>query len=92
MKRQFTAAILAASLALSACANMTDSQKAQATAATAGAIGGGVLATLLGGEGGWVAAGAIAGAVAGTMVAKNDQTGECYFANGDGTYTPGPCQ
>lgn len=91
MKKQLTAGILVAGLTLSACANISDSTKAQATAATAGAIGGGVLATLLGGEGGWVAAGAIAGAAAGAVVAQNSQTGECYYANGDGTYTPGAC-
>lgn len=91
MKNAITATILAASLAVSGCANLTDDQKATATGATAGAIGGGVLATLLGANEGWTAAGALAGAAAGAMVARNSQTGECYYANGDGTYSRGAC-
>ncbi|WP_108263407.1 hypothetical protein [Mangrovicoccus ximenensis] len=60
MKTKFTAAILAGALALSACENMTQQQGEQAMGATAGAIGGAVLAQLLGANAGWTAAGALA--------------------------------
>lgn len=91
MNKKLTATILASALTLSACANVSDQQKATATGATAGAIGGGVIATLLGANSGWTAVGALVGAAAGATVAKNSDTGECYYANGDGTYSKGTC-
>ncbi|WP_138468359.1 glycine zipper 2TM domain-containing protein [Poseidonocella sp. HB161398] len=92
MKTKITAALLAGALALSACENMTNEQGAQVMGAGAGAVGGAVIATLLGANSGWTAAGALAGAAAGAMVARNSETQECYFANGDGTYYKAPCQ
>ena len=92
MQMRKLAVVLAASLALSACASVSDNTKATGTGAVAGAIGAGVLANLLGADEAWTWIAAAAGAAAGAMVAKNDQTGECYYANGDGTYSKGACQ
>ncbi|WP_172328843.1 glucose-6-phosphate isomerase [Mangrovicoccus sp. HB161399] len=92
MKTQITAAVLAGALALSACENMTQEQGATAMGAGAGAVGGAVIATLLGANSGWTAAGALAGAAAGALVARHDDGQQCYYANGDGTYYKAPCQ
>ncbi len=92
MKTQITAVVMAGALALSACQSVSDQTKATGTGAAAGAVGGAVIATLLGANSGWTAAGALAGAAAGAMVARNGQTQECYYANGDGTYYKAACQ
>lgn len=91
MTKQFTAGILAAVLALSACENISDQTKATAAGGVAGAVGAGVIAQLLGASSDWVAIASVAGAAAGAIVARNETTGQCYVSNGDGTYSKSAC-
>ncbi|MGB0659991.1 MAG: glucose-6-phosphate isomerase [Mangrovicoccus sp.] len=91
MYRSIATLGLCAVLALTACDSISDTNKATATGATAGAVGGAVLAKLLGAEGGWTAVGALAGAAAGAVVARNDQASQCYYAKGDGSYYKAAC-
>ncbi|MBE3636595.1 glycine zipper 2TM domain-containing protein [Mangrovicoccus algicola] len=92
MRVQITAALMAGTLALSACEGMTEQDGRTVMGGTAGAVGGAVIAQLLGASSGWTAASALAGAAAGAIVARNQETQECYFANGDGTYYKAPCE
>ena len=91
MLKRATALVLVAALGLSACDSVPDSTKATLTGGTAGAIGGAVLMQLIGANPYWTAAGAVAGAAAGALVARNSQTNQCYYSNGDGTYSPRTC-
>ncbi len=91
MTRHLTGGVLAAALLLAACANVTDQQRATATGGVAGAIGAGVLANLLGASDDWITIASLAGAAAGAVVARNEATEQCYYANGDGTFREAPC-
>ena len=57
----------------------------------AGAAGGALLASELGANDNWVILAGVAGAAAGTLLARNTQTGQCAYSNGDGTYSVAPC-
>lgn len=57
----------------------------------AGAGAGLITANALNANQNWTIVTALAGAAVGTMVARNTQTGQCAYSNGDGTYRVGPC-
>ncbi|MGO4910153.1 glycine zipper 2TM domain-containing protein [Pseudorhodobacter sp. W20_MBD10_FR17] len=78
------------SLALTAC-DMTQRDQSQLGGALAGAAVGVVTATLFDADKDWVIIAALAGAAVGTMVAQNNQTNQCAYAVGDGTYRILPC-
>ena len=76
-------------LSLSACQMTTNEQ-----AMVGGLVGAGaglITANALGANSSWTVIAVLAGAAAGTMVARNNATNECAYANGDGTYRTGPC-
>ncbi|MDU8929091.1 glucose-6-phosphate isomerase [Alisedimentitalea sp. MJ-SS2] len=88
-KSTLTLAAISA-LALSAC-NMSTYEQQQLGGAAAGAAIGLVGANILGANTNWKIIATLAGAAAGAHVATNQKTGECAYANGDGTYTTRPC-
>lgn len=90
MHKQALAAVTAATLALSGCAGLTPQQQL-ATGAVLGAGAGLLTANAFNANPTWTVLTVLAGAAAGTLVAKNNQTGQCAYANGDGTYYTAPC-
>ena len=90
-----TLAALAASLVLvlGACANLTPEQRNDLGAGTAGAVVGGVAAAaIFNASAGWVIASSLAGAAAGVLIARNNNTGQCAYSDGDGGYVTEPCR
>ncbi len=81
MHKTLTAAVLAAALALTACGNVTKNEVGMGVAA--GAIGA-IAATALGANPAWTVAAGAAAATAGALYARNQQTGQCAYHNGDG--------
>lgn len=90
MKRLSLALAAAASLATAGCDRLTPQQQI-AAGALLGAGAGLLTANALKANSSWTLLTALAGAAAGTLVARNLQTGECAYANGDGTYYTAPC-
>ena len=82
---------LVSSVALSGCMQMTPQQQTDTGGALAGAAVGLITAKALGANTEWTVLTTLAGAAAGVIVARNQQTGECAYSNGDGTYRTGPC-
>jgi hypothetical protein len=85
--------ILAAALgsvALTAC-DMTQPQEPQLGGALVGAAIGVVTAKIFDADDDWVIIAGLTGAAVGTMVAQNNQTDQCAYAVGDGTYRILPC-
>ncbi len=78
-----------ASLGLAGCINTNDNR--ELTGAAVGAGAGLVGAAVFDANPGWTVISTLAGAAAGTLVARNTQTDECAYANGDGTYRTVPC-
>ncbi len=56
-----------------------------------GAAGGVLLADAFDANPEWTIVAGVAGATIGTLVARNTQTGNCAYSNGDGTYSVRPC-
>lgn len=79
------------SLALSGCMQMSSQDQNQLGGALAGGAVGLITAKALGANSNWTVLTTLAGAAAGVMVARNANTGECAYSNGDGTYRTGPC-
>ncbi|MGR3759104.1 glycine zipper 2TM domain-containing protein [Roseobacteraceae bacterium NS-SX3] len=77
-------------MALTACTNMTPEQRTVAGVA-GGAAAGLVAADALKADDDWRLIAALGGAAAGTMVAQNNQTKQCAYARGDGTYYTAAC-
>lgn len=90
MHKKFLVAATAASFTLAGCAGMTPQQQI-ATGAILGAGAGLLTANAFNANPTWTVLTVLAGAAAGTLVAKNNQTGECAYANGDGTYYTAAC-
>ena len=90
MTRKF-ALMLPVVFALSACLQ-DPSARNQASGAAVGGVLGAITATALGADTEWLIIGTLVGAGAGALVAQNQQTGECAYANGDGTYYRAPCR
>lgn len=89
MYRNIIALACASTLALSAC-QMTNSEQAM-VGGLVGAGAGLITANALDANDNWTVVAVLAGAAAGTMVARNNATRQCAYANGDGTYRTGPC-
>lgn len=90
-----TVAALAASsiIALSACENLTPQQRNDVGAGTVGAVAAGATAALLfNANAGWTIAASLAGAAAGVLIARNSQTGQCAYSDGQGGYVTRQCQ
>lgn len=78
----------AASLGLAACATTTDEEIA---GGLLGAAVGVITAKALNADDDWVIIAALAGAAIGTLVARNNATGDCAYSRGDGTYRIARC-
>ena len=89
MKTQILTLACAGSLALAGCNLTTEEQMAVGVIAGAGA--GLLTANALNANSNWTILAVLAGATAGALVAKNNATGECAYAKGDGTYYSAPC-
>jgi hypothetical protein len=70
---------------------MTQNEQDQLGGALVGAAVGVVTAKLFDADSNWVILAGLAGAAVGTLVAKNNQTDQCAYALGDGTYRILPC-
>jgi F0F1-type ATP synthase assembly protein I len=88
MKNTLIAVMCSALLATSGCMSLTEDE---ASGAAVGGVLGAITAAALGANTEWLIIGTLAGAAAGALVARNDTTGECAYANGDGTYYTAPC-
>jgi integral membrane sensor domain MASE1 len=75
-------------LALAGCT--TSQQNATIATAGGGALGA-LTAAAFTNNPGWIVAGGVAGAAAGALYARNQNTGQCAYSNGDGTYRVAPC-
>lgn len=82
---------LVGSMTLSACMQMSESDRRDVGGATVGGAVGLITAKALDANSNWTVLSTLAGAAAGVMVARNQETGECAYSNGDGTYRTGPC-
>ena len=89
MHRRIVALACAGALALSACQMTNDEQVIVGGLVGAGA--GLITAKALDANSNWTIIAVLAGAAAGTMVARNNATRQCAYANGDGTYRTGAC-
>ncbi|WP_114965982.1 glycine zipper 2TM domain-containing protein [Alkalilacustris brevis] len=90
MRRPILMASCAAVLGLAACDGMT-SQERMVVGGLAGATVGVVAADFLRADRNWTIIAGLAGATAGALVARNQQSNECAYARGDGTYRIAPC-
>ena len=90
MKRTVTGALLLFTTTLAACVETTSDT--QVAGALIGGTLGAVTAYALDADQSWIVLGALAGAAAGTLIARNAETGECAYANGDGTYYRAACR
>ena len=89
MSKLMMTALAIASFTLAGC-QLTPQDRANIGLLT-GAAGGVLLADAFDANPEWTIVAGVAGAVAGTMVARNTQTGNCAYSNGDGTYSVRPC-
>ena len=90
MKTHIFALAAASLIALSGC-NMSMQDQNQLGGAAAGAAVGLVTAKLFDANTNWTILATLAGAAAGAHVATNQNTNECAYSNGDGTYTVRRC-
>lgn len=89
MRKILTIVAVTGSMALAGC--VSEDQERQVTGAVIGGGLGLITAKVLGADNDWVVVSTLAGAAAGALVAKNQQTGQCAYARGDGTYYRAPC-
>jgi len=82
---------LVSSIALSGCMEMSTAEQNDLGGALAGGAVGLITAKALGANSNWTVLTTLGGAAAGVMVARNSNSGECAYSNGDGTYRTGPC-
>jgi F0F1-type ATP synthase assembly protein I len=88
--RKLTLALAAVAAVSVAGCQMSDQERM----VVGGAIGAGagfLTAQALGASRNWTIVSTLAGAAAGTLVARNQATGDCAYAVGDGTFRTGPC-
>jgi osmotically inducible lipoprotein OsmB len=90
MRKSVILLATASTVFLAGCEGMT-SQERMVVGGLAGAAVGVVAADVLRADRNWTIIAALAGATAGALVARNQQTGECAYARGDGTYVVRPC-
>lgn len=92
MRVKLIALTLSASLGLAGCYNTLTPDQQLAVGALGGAAAGLLAADIVNANSNWTVLAALAGAAAGTVVARNQQTGLCAYARGDGTYYEARCR
>lgn len=90
MRKTITILAAGAAIALAGCDTMTPRER-QLAGGLVGATAGLVTASALNAGAGWTLVTVLAGATAGTLVARNERTGQCAFARRDGRYLTRPC-
>ncbi len=90
MIRQIATIALISTVALAGCQNLSPQDRSNLGLLT-GAGAGVLTAQAFDANPQWTIVAGLAGAAIGTMVARNSQTGQCAFSNGDGTYDVRPC-
>ncbi len=92
MRNRFILALGTSVTLLAGCANTGYNSDANTVAGAAGGAAAGLIAAeALEANDNWRLIAALGGAAAGTMVAQNQQTSQCAYARGDGTYYTAPC-
>ncbi len=90
MKKFIAPILMVAALATAACQPLSPQDRSNL-----GLVGGAGAGLLLAGafdaNPAWTIGATLAGAAIGTQVARNTQTGQCAYSNGDGTYRVGAC-
>ena len=87
MKKHVTALAAAAALVLAGCEDLSKEEQGALIGAGAGAV----VAQVFDANLGWTVVAAAAGAAAGVLIARNQQTNECAYADGRGGYVTRPC-
>lgn len=90
MKTVILPAILIAAVLVSACQPLSPQDRSN-LGLLGGAGAGVLLADAFDANPAWTLVAGLAGAAIGTQVARNTQTGQCAYSNGDGTYTVAAC-
>lgn len=91
MPTKFIALTAAGALALGACTQTGTISENEAAGALFGGAAGIIASEVFDIDDGWRIATALAGAAAGALIARNIETNECAYSNGDGTYYTQPC-
>lgn len=89
-KGTLLAAAAVVAIALAGCETMTP-QERQVTGGLVGATAALVTANALNASAGWTLLTVLTGATVGTLVARNERTGQCAYARGNGRYLMRPC-
>lgn len=90
MRKAILSTATIAILALPACEGMTTEERTVVGGLTGAAVGY-LTADALNANPEWTIVATLGGAAVGALVARNEDTGECAYARGDGTYRIGPC-
>ncbi len=90
MKKIIAPMLLVAATAISACQPLSPQDRSN-LGLVGGAGAGLLLASAFNANPQWTILTTVAGAAIGTQVARNTQTGQCAYSNGDGTYRVAPC-
>lgn len=90
MKKIIAPAMLIAALATSACVPLSGQDRSN-LGLVGGAGAGLLLASAFDANPAWTVGATLAGAAIGTQVARNTQTGQCAYSNGDGTAYVAAC-
>ncbi len=90
MKKIIAPMLLVAATAISACQPLSPQDRSN-LGLVGGAGAGLLLASAFDANPQWTVLSAVAGAAIGTQVARNTQTGQCAYSNGNGTYRVAPC-
>ncbi|MBF9043997.1 glycine zipper 2TM domain-containing protein [Rhodobacterales bacterium HKCCE4037] len=90
MKKIVAPVLLIAAIAVSACQPLSPQDRSN-LGLLGGAGAGLLLADAFNANPQWTILATVAGAAVGTQVARNTQTGQCAYSNGDGTYYVAAC-
>ncbi|MEX3014454.1 glycine zipper 2TM domain-containing protein [Gymnodinialimonas hymeniacidonis] len=91
MKKVIAPVLLIAAVAVSACQPLSPQDRSN-LGLLGGAGAGLLLADAFNANPQWTILATVAGAAVGTQVARNTQTGQCAYSNGDGTYYVSACR
>lgn len=90
MKKFLAPTVLIAAVVVAACQPLSPQDRSN-LGLLGGAGAGLLLADAFDANPQWTILATVAGAAIGTQVARNTQTGQCAYSNGDGTYYVAPC-